>query len=317
MNQPLTSIIIVNYNGEKYLNECLESLKKINYTNFEIILIDNHSSDNSIKFARSFYPEIKIIELQENLGFAEPNNIGAREAKGDFLLFLNNDTVVQYNFLTELINVAIKEETVAILQSLLLKPNHKTDSAGDFFDLSGIAYSSKNIPKTVTPILSARGASMMMRKKVFDEFGGFDKKFFATFEDVDLGWRAWIHGYKVLLVPSSVVYHKGGQTVKTMSNQIKFHGAKNTLLLMLVNFEKNIAFKTITSLFFSFILGKKVSVMNNTQQLIEYPSLRVILNASGWIVRNLIYVYKKQKQIESRRIRTTKELIEMGLITKR
>ena len=114
-----------------------------------------------------------------------------------------------------------------------------------------------------------------------------------------------------------MVYHKGGQTIKTMSNQIKFHGAKNTLLLMLVNFEKNIAFKTIVSLFFSFIFGKKVSVMNNTQQLIEYPSLRVVLNASGWILRNLIYVHKKQKQIESRRIRTTKELIEMGLITKR
>jgi len=153
MNQPLTSIIIVNFNGEKYLNECLESLKKISYTNFEIILVDNHSSDNSIKFVRSFYPEIKIIELQENLGFAEPNNIGARKAKGDFLLFLNNDTVVRPNFLKELIDTAVNEKKVAILQSLLLRPNGEIDSAGDFFDLSGIAYSSKNKPKTVTPNL--------------------------------------------------------------------------------------------------------------------------------------------------------------------
>jgi hypothetical protein len=225
--------------------------------------------------------------------------------------------VVHPNFLKELIDTAVNGKKVAILQSLLLQPNGEIDSAGDFFDLSGIAYSSKNKPKIVTPILSARGAAMMIKKKVFDELGGFDKKFFATFEDVDLGWKAWIHGYKVLLVPSSVVYHKGGQTVKTMNNKIKFHGAKNTLLLILINFEKKYAFRTITSLFLSFIIGKKNPVLNSTRQLIEYPSLWIILNASGWIIRNLNYVCKKRKQIESRRIRTTKDLIEMGLITKR
>ena len=216
---PLVSIIIVNFNGKIQLEKCLNSLKKVNYDQFETILVDNNSTDNSIEFVQKNFPLTKIIKLDKNYGFAKPNNVGAKNAKGKFLLFLNNDTVVTPNFISEMINTVKNDPTIAICQSLLLKPDGKVESSGDFINNLGLAYSSKDLPNSVKEILSARGASMIVRKDSFWELDGFDESYFASFEDVDLGWRAWILGYRVVLVPDSVVYHEGGQTVQEMSSE--------------------------------------------------------------------------------------------------
>ena len=236
MNNTMVSVIIVNYNGKTYLEECLKSLSKISYNEYEVILVDNNSEDSSVEFVKANYPEVRIIKLDQNYGFAEPNNLGAKNAKGDLLLFLNNDTLVTPDFLTELVKMT-SDPKIAIFQSLLLKPNGDVDSSGDFVNTLGIAYSSKTKPTEPKTILSGRGAAIMIRKNKFWELGGFDQNYFASLEDVDLGWRAWIMGYKVVLVPSSIVYHKGGQTVNRLDSVIRFHGVKNTLLLILANFE--------------------------------------------------------------------------------
>ena len=239
----LVSVIIVNYNGKNHLEKCLESLMKINYNNYEIILVDNNSSDGSIQFIEKFYPSIRLIKLKDNLGFAEPNNIAVKESKGDLVLFLNNDTTVDPNFISEMIKVIKNDPKIAICQSLLLKPDGTVDSSGDFLTTLGRAYSSKEKPEQVREIFSPRGASMLVKKNIFIELGGFDKKFFATFEDVDLGWRAWIAGYRVLIVPKSVVYHVGGQTLTKMEDQISFHGLKNQISMKITNFESYFSLK--------------------------------------------------------------------------
>ena len=122
MELPLVSIIIVNFNGKVHLEKCLNSLNKILYEPTEIIVIDNHSSDNSVEFIKKNFPQVIIITLNDNHGFAEPNNIGSKVAKGEFILFLNNDTIVTPSFLTELILEIKKNNKIAICQSLLLKP---------------------------------------------------------------------------------------------------------------------------------------------------------------------------------------------------
>ena len=121
--QPQVSIIIANYNGRDLLQKCLESLSNVNYKNLEIIIVDNNSTDDSVEFVTKNYPSIILVKLDKNKGFAEPNNIGAKIAKGQFLLFLNNDTVVTENFISEMINAIITDKKIAICQSLLLKPN--------------------------------------------------------------------------------------------------------------------------------------------------------------------------------------------------
>lgn len=316
-NEPLVSIIIVNYNGKSHLEECLKSLIKIDYNNFEIILVDNNSTDGSREFINKFYTSVKLIMLDSNQGFAEPNNIGAKNAKGEFLLFLNNDTVVTPNFISELIKVINQNPKNVICQSLLLKPNGEVDSSGDFVDTWGRAYSSTNKTKVVKEILSARGASMMTRKDSFFELGGFDKNFFATFEDVDLGWRAWIWGYRVVIAPNSIVYHLGGQTVKNLSSEVKFHGVKNVIILSLVNFETSLAINNIIKHFFAILVKKslRISIVPVPEQSSSVPSGKIILKGIFWVLQNLKYVLAKRRKVNSRRVMSTKDLLKKGLIT--
>jgi len=316
-NTPIVSIIIVNYNGKKHLEKCLKSIMKINYPNPEIILVDNNSTDDSIEFVKNTYPSIIIIKLDKNYGFAEPNNIGAKNAKGDFFLFLNNDTEVDPNFVGEMVKVLQQDSKIAICQSLLLKPNGEVDSSGDFIDTLGRAYSSKDKVSEVKKILSARGASMMIRKESFWDLGGFDKKFFASYEDVDLGWRAWIWGYKIVIVPNSVVYHKGGQTVKQNLQEVRFHGVKNSLVFRLANFETALATNSIIKTFGIVLFRKifRISLVEQHEEIFPLPSVRIILKGTMWVVKNIGYVLDKRKKVNERRKRTTKDLLNFGLIT--
>jgi len=314
----LVSIIIVNYNGKNHLEECLKSLMQENYKKTEVILIDNNSTDGSIEFVKRNYPSVIIKKLEKNYGFAEPNNIGARIASGDFLLFLNNDTIPKPDFITELIHAIKNDPEITICQSLLLRPDGKIDSSGDFVDTLGRAYSSHDLPKNTRRILSARAASMMVRKKDFFDLGGFDKKFFVSFEDVDIGWRASLWGYKVVVVPKSVVYHKGGETVVGMKKEIQFHGVKNSLIIRLVNFEFFFAGQSVILQFFISFMKKVfgVTVKKDPEPNLSLPSSLIILKGIGWIIKNPRYILAKRKTINFRRKLSTKELIKLGLVTK-
>ena len=316
--EPLVSIIIVNHNGKSLLKKCLHSINETTYQNYEIILVDNNSSDGSVEFVKTQYPKINIISLEQNYGYAKPNNIGAKKSKGEFLIFLNNDTEVTPNWINELVNVANSDSKIAICQSLLLLPNGDIDSSGDFIDIYGRAYGSRKVVNNVVPILSARGASMLIKKNIFFELDGFDEKFFASFEDVDLGWGACLCGYKVVLVPTSVVYHKAGETVRKIPDQVRFHGIKNTIILQLVNFELNFALKNIFILFFASLMRKffGISVIPDPEGGQPLPSSRIIFKGIVWVLKNLKYVYQKRKKVNSQRVKTTKDLIKMGLIRK-
>lgn len=318
MTNDHVSIIIVNYNGKSHLEKCLESLSKIKYQNLEIIIIDNHSTDGSLEFIHSKYPHIKTINLDANCGFAEPNNIAAKTAMGKYLLFLNNDTVVDSDFVEELVNVMNQDPQIAISQSMLLKSNGDVDSSGDFIDTLGRVYSSKKKPTSIQNILSARGASMMARKDIFFKLGGFDENFFASYEDVDIGWRAWLCGYKVVLVPNSIVHHTGRQTIKELDSLIMFHAVKNSLVLRLTNFEPSFAFKSIVILFFVNIMRKifGTSIIKAPEQRLPLPSFKIILQGMFWVVKNSKYVSTKRKQVNLDKVVTNNDLIKKGLITK-
>ena len=313
---PLVSIILVNYNGKNYLQKCIESILSNEYKEYEIILVDNNSNDKSVQMVIEKFPKVKIIKLEKNYGFAEPNNIGAKLANGDLFYFLNNDTTLCDFSISELVKVILEPE-IAICQSLLLKPDGKIDSSGDFFTTKGFAYSSTKETSQIRPILSARGASMMVKKEIFWKLGGFDKKFFASFEDVDLGWRAWVSGYKVVLAPKSIVYHTGGQTGKKLNSLIRFHGVKNTLVLCIANFEMSYAVKSLFSLGAAAI-GTKIfgSNIERTEKPFSFPSFRFLIQGVNWILRNFKYVSKKRRQVNSQRIRSTNELVKLNLITK-
>ena len=327
-DSPLVSIIVINYNGKSYLKTCLESLSKVIYKNLEIIVVDNNSSDGSIEFLIKNYPSIITLKLDKNYGFAKPNNMAAKLAKGDFLLFLNNDTEVTPPFVSELVDVLLNDKQIAICQSLLLKPNGEMDSSGDFIDKIGVVYNSKKPINSIRDISSARGASMIIRKKIFEELHGFDEKFYVSFEDVDLGWRTWISGYKVVINPKSVVYHYGGSTQNSMKDQIAFHGLKNQLSMKITNFEAKYVIKN--TLKFLIIYGirelkilldykiKGATSMTSTKYedgIAPKPNILTIIKALTWIICNQKYLFNKHKRISSVRKISTKQLQQMNILS--
>jgi GT2 family glycosyltransferase len=327
---PKVSVIIINYNGKELLEKCLESLFKVKYNNFEVVVVDNNSNDNTIDFLTKNYPTVIIIKLDSNKGFAEPNNIAAKITKGDFLLFLNNDTIVTPNFISEMIEVIKNDEKISICQSLLLKSDNSIDSSGDFIDELGVCFNSKSRTSEIQDIFSARGASMLIDTKIFNLLGGFDEKFFATFEDVDLGWRSWILGYKSVLVPKSIVYHIGGQTVNIFKNDIAFHGFKNQLAMKITNFESRLILKKLFQFFLKYgirelkiwfdykINGKTtITPTKYESELAAKPNFKIIFKSIFWILQNFYYLRKKHIQVNNNRKLSTESLIKINIMLKR
>ena len=327
MSAPKVSIIIVNYNGKELLQKCLDSLLKVNYDNFEIILVDNNSTDGTVEFITKNYPSLIIIKLDSNKGFAEPNNVAAKISKGKYLLFLNNDTVVTPNFISEMVKVMETDKKIAVCQSLLLKPDGSVDSSGDFIDHLGVVYNSKTEIDEIREVSSARGASMLVRSDIFEKLDGFDQKFFVTFEDVDLCWRSWILGYRVLIIPTSIVYHEGGITIKKIKSEIAFHGFKNQLAMKITNFEPILAMRNMMLFFgiygirelkiwldYTISGSTKLSSTEYEDNIAPKPSFKVIAKSIFWILSNYGYLLKKQRTINKNSVYSTTILKKMNII---
>jgi len=249
------SVVIVNYNGREYADKCIASVFASKTKNLEVIVVDNYSSDNSVKELTQRYScygrNFQVIGLDQNYGPAKARNVGVKAARGEIIAFLDNDTLVD-EFWAE---AAIKEfsasaEVGAIQCKLLLsKERNKIDYVGEYLGQNGFLVQRARAGSTDTgkfnkrcEILAAKSAGMFIRKKVFEQAGGFDDDYFIYVEETDLGWRSWLSGYKVVYVPSSIVYHEFGTSsvilgkVKNNYNA-KFHGCKNYILTLFKNLD--------------------------------------------------------------------------------
>lgn len=245
---PLISIITVNLNGKDYLGTCLDSIKNLNYPKdkLEVIVIDNSSTDGSIQFLAGSYPEIKVIRNDFNRGFAVANNQGARAANGEYIAFLNNDTKVDTNWLVELLEPVYKDKETVCSGSKVLSMDGKTlDFVGGMVNFEGKGFQidygldrQKDIYNESTYLPFVNGGAMLINKQVFLDAGGFDEDFFAYYEDVDLGWRLWVLGYKVVFAPKSIVYHVHHGTSKIFSeDKLRFLKERNALYSVFKNYD--------------------------------------------------------------------------------
>lgn len=213
--QPFISIIILNYNGKHFLQHCLNSIKRNEYpqSRYEIIFVDNASRDGSAAFVQNNYPEVKCILLQKNLGYAGGNNAALPSARGDYLVFLNNDTEVDKHWLSSLVTAIKSHERAGACSSLIInKFTGKINTIGNFWCTWGFAgtIAEQQPPEKYTltrEIFAPTGCSFIIKKELFMKIGQFDDNYFCTNEDVDLGWRIRNAGYSVYFVPQSLVYH--------------------------------------------------------------------------------------------------------------
>lgn len=249
ISNTLVTIIIVNWNGLMWLADCFASLYTQDYKNFEIIFVDNASKDESVQWVKKHYPKTKIIVNKKNLGFADANNIGYRKAKGEYILFLNNDTRVTKTFLTELVRVLESDKAIGGAQSkiLLMDKPDTHDSVGAFLTPTGFLYhygfgkkDQLRYNKQID-LYTAKGACMMFRKNVLEKVAIddtiFDPDYFAYFEETDMCHRVWLAGYRIVYAYKSVIFHKMGATSSGMNNAfIQYHSFKNRIRSYLKNY---------------------------------------------------------------------------------
>ncbi len=216
MNWPHVSVIVLNYNGLRHLETCFRSLLTLDYPSdrLELILADNASSDGSREFMQGHFSQVRIVALPHNYGFSRANNLAAVEAKGKYIVFLNNDMRVAPNWLSELVKPALAaDDVVAVGSRILSWDGKRIDFAGSLHNFYGhgwqIGFGDERVDDYVEDreILAPCGGAMLIDRQVFLNVGGFDEDFFAYFEDADLGWRLWVMGYRAMLAGRSVVYH--------------------------------------------------------------------------------------------------------------
>lgn len=320
---PFVSVIVVNYNGKEHLKDCFESLEKLNYPKdkYEVIMVDNASTDDSVEYAKNNFPFVRVIEFDKNYGFAEGNNkaVEYTNPKSEYIAFLNNDTEVDINWLIELTKPLIKDRNIVCSCGKILNYYSRTiiDSVGDKITLIGTGYgighSEKDNEKynEMRYVSGAPGASMLIKKRIFNKLNGFDKDYFAYVEDVDLSWRLWLYGHKVLYVPTAVIYHKGGASFGGSRN-IPFRlylGQKNRLSNMVKNLE-----------IFNLFRGLLISISYDIFRIIKFTINRkfdcctAILKGNYIFIRELQKILKKRKVIQNKRKRTDKELYKFGVI---
>ena len=304
---PLISVIILNYNGKGFLEECIDSVLKSDYPNFEVILVDNASSDDSIGVIEKAFVQdnrLKIIRNNQNLMFTGGNNVGILQAKGELIIVLNNDTVVEKNWLKE-ISKAMQDERIAASQPKMLiygsSPpilDYTVNTMDRYGFCNGIGRGTidRGQYDGTDEIFYAAGAALVLRKKVLDEVGIFDEKFGAHWEDVDLCWRIRLKGYKICFIPKAVVYHKGSLTMTRFAkkNAVSWYVRKNRIAGLIKNYNTaNLIMNLPVLLLIQFLLFLWELVCAKDTALAISSPMAILSN-----IRNLRHLLKERRRIQ-------------------
>jgi GT2 family glycosyltransferase len=238
----MVSIIIVNWNGKHFLRDCLSSLRTQSYHDFEVILVDNGSTDGSGELVKEFFPEVQILALFHNKGFAGAVNEGIRAAKGEFIALFNNDAIAHDQWIEELVKGIHSSGEVGFCASKILRlpDRRKVDTAGDSYTRFGVARKrgwNGGRDEFLKPelVFGACAAAALYRKSMLEEIGYFDEDLFCIYEDVDLSFRAQLAGFQCLYVPSAIVYHHVGGTAGTKNRFALYYGQRNLESVFLKN----------------------------------------------------------------------------------
>jgi len=286
---PLVSIIILNFNAGNLLLDCIDSIEKSAFKNFEIIVVDNVSKDHSHIRCKEKFPSIKLIENSENLGFCEGNNVGLRIAKGEFVVVLNPDTVVDSMWLEELVKAyQINGDGIYQPKFLATTDHSMLLSTGNMIQIFGFGFSrskgqlDKKQHENFEKIDYASGTCLFTSKKILQKIGLFDPFLFAFHDDLELCWRGMLNKISSFYVPTSVVYHPvEGTSFKWSPIKFKLM-ERNRKYCLLTLYDRQTVFKMLPSLFlvdiavFFFYLGKGLIKMKILADLEILKNLKII-----------------------------------------
>lgn len=250
LGQPSVAIVILNWNGKHHLEQFLPSVLATSYSNYRVIVADNGSTDDSIDFLQRNYPQVELIILDKNYGFAKGYNEALKKVSADYYMLLNSDVEVEANWLQSMVEVLQKETNAVACQPKILgfKDKHLFEyagGAGGWLDLFGYPFArgrifdiceeDKGQFNETEEVFWASGAAILIRSEVYHQLKGFDEYFFAHQEEIDLCWRIHLAGYKIFCCPQSVIYHVGGGTLPRGNSKKTFLNFRNNQILLAKN----------------------------------------------------------------------------------
>lgn len=305
---PKVSIVILNYNAGELLERCVSSVIKSDYENFEVVLVDNASKDHSHKKCKEKFPQIKLVENDENLGYCRGNNVGLERSSGKYVIILNPDTEVESNWIGEFLR-EYQNHGDGLYQPKLLASDDKTriNSGGNMMNIFGFGFSAgKGMQDSekynnFKSINYASGACLFTSRKILDKIGFFDPYLFAYHDDLELGWRAAQLGIQSFYAPKVVVYHAESFSFKWSPKKF-FLLERNRWYCLLTHYSKSTFYKILPGLvlleilIFIYFLSKGMA--------------KEKIKASNQILKDRKLIKKKYQELESKKVVSDKQIIE-------
>jgi len=314
------SIVIPHYNGSDMLKKCLESLQKTTYPDFQIIIADNASEDNSIEMVSEDFPSVEIIKLDSNKGYAGGCNAGIVAAKkSDYVVLFNNDALVEPEWLTIMVDVMESDNSIAACQPKILSIENKgyfdySGAAGGLMDKYAYPFARGRIIAKIeqdsgqyddqASIFWASGTACILRNSALEKVGFLDEVFFAHMEEIDLCWRFRLSGYKIMVAPRSIIYHQSGATLSAETFKKKYLNHRNSIIMMLKNY-------SVWSLIKLFPLRIIIESMALGYSLLKLDLRRFsgIIAAFLWLLTHPIYLIGARRKAQSVRVIGDKEIL--------
>lgn len=308
MKTPSVTVQILNYNGIRYLRDCLDSVLATDYNDFDVIVIDNASTDGSVEFVKKNYPQVKLVENKKNYGFASALNKNSDALRSEYIAFLNNDVVVESNWLGILVDYMEKSRMVAAANPkiLFLQDRKEVNSAGGNCDIYGVGWNRGNGEidsgqyDRVEEVFYANGAALVIRKDAWLDVGRFDEDYFLYGEDLDWCWRARLKGYKILYSPEAKIYHRWMGSGGSMIQLLEMHWMTNLL--------KNYTPRTLCAIapkYFTLKMLKAAWLMKNGEELTEKLA---VFKAFAWNLKNFRKTWRKHSIIQLSRKMSDKQI---------
>lgn len=304
---PSVAVVILSWNGKKYLESFIPILLKTTYQNVQFIVADNASTDGTTDYIKQHFPEISIINIAKNEGFAQGYNTALQQVKADIYVLLNQDVAVTPNWIEPVVKLFEQDEKVAVVQPKIKaynQPNHfeYAGAAGGFIDWLGYPFCRGRIFDTVEedkgqyesniPVFWASGAAMFIKSKIYHEVGGLDADFFAHMEEIDLCWRVQLSGNQLMYCHQSTVYHVGGGSLPYGNPKKTYLNYRNNLVMMLKNNQSS----WFVLVFFLRLILDGISA---AQLLLKgkWRDIQAIFMANVYVYLNFKDILAKRKQV--------------------
>jgi len=312
----IVSVIIPHYNNSKILVECINSLYKSTFKNIEIIVVDNASTDYSCDEIIKTFPNVIVKKSDINLGYAGGCNLGFQIAKGKYLLFLNNDTVISENCIEKLVSKLEQDNKISSVQPKIINIENQSyfdyaGASGGFIDYLVFPFARGRIFNSIEKdegqydqsikIFWASGAGFLTRKDIFEKVSGFDNNLFAHMEEIDYHWKCHLINCEVWIEPEAVLFHHGGKTLPMDSSKKSYFNHRNSMILLLSNY-------SILRSFLFFLLRIPLEIISSLRDLFSFRFKHFINHyvAFFWLISHLGIIKKRRYLIN--KIRCVKDI---------